>query len=132
LSDPIDISEGDASIRESKEEQMSENENDAPATAVAEPTAKKAKAKKTKKAKKPKAKAKKTKSKAKKTAKHRVKGKKGKKVAVREQTCVNLPVALKVKLDAKCRKVGKSRNRILNELAAKFCGFKLSTKARVA
>lgn len=46
------------------------------------------------------------------------------KPSVREQTCINIPVPLKVKLDQKVKQLGKSRNRIINELVAKLCGWK--------
>ena len=100
-----------------------------------------------KRARKPKAKVVKSKPKNKKAAKaKKVKkpvknkkaatktGKKSKKKALKEQTCINLPIALKAKLDAMIEKLNKkleakgarktSRNKILNELAAKFVGWK--------
>lgn len=58
-----------------------------------------------------------------------IKKAKGRKVALRQQTCVNLPISLKAKLDAACKRLGKKRNRVINELVAKFVGWKAPKKA---
>ena len=64
-----------------------------------------------------------------KKAPKRAKATKARKSKVREQTCVNIFTPVKVKLDQKCKKLGKSRNRIINELVAKFVGVKIPARA---
>jgi len=130
-----------------EENDVKDDESGAAAPEVAaEPKAETAKAvvaearKVTKKARKPKAKNKAKKAATKKVKKPVSKKKasaKAKKIAkkawakkskVREQTCVNIFTPVKIKLDAHCKKIGKSRNRIINELCAKLVGVKIPAR----
>jgi hypothetical protein len=56
--------------------------------------------------------------------------KKGKK-KLREQTCVNIYLPAKKLLEAKVDKLGTSVNRVVNELIAKFVGWKGLPLAKV-